>query len=143
MGQILVDIIVTTWWNIVCFKNDGNSELPLSFLIEFSGSWNCTMCEENQLSTVKLFVYLFQILYGPLISLAVSPLVWLSFFWHFYSCSLHSGSIDLLNVSFGGPSAPDRISAIAGVKELSKVSPSRGLATVIFFCKILNVYGFT
>lgn len=33
--------------------------------------------------------------------------------------------IDLLNVSFDGPFAPDRISARAGLKELQKVAPSR------------------
>ncbi|KAG0589479.1 hypothetical protein KC19_1G023200 [Ceratodon purpureus] len=33
--------------------------------------------------------------------------------------------IDLLNVSFEGPTAPDRISAIAGLAELERVSPSR------------------
>ncbi|XP_030449428.1 uncharacterized protein LOC115671883 isoform X2 [Syzygium oleosum] len=33
--------------------------------------------------------------------------------------------IDLLNVSFDGPSAPDRISARAGKKELSRIAPSR------------------
>ncbi|XP_019252450.1 PREDICTED: asparagine synthetase domain-containing protein 1 isoform X2 [Nicotiana attenuata] len=33
--------------------------------------------------------------------------------------------IDLLNVSFDGPCAPDRISARAGVKELQKIAPSR------------------
>lgn len=33
--------------------------------------------------------------------------------------------IDLLNVSFDGQSAPDRISARAGLKELERVAPSR------------------
>ncbi|KAL5553618.1 hypothetical protein UlMin_041019 [Ulmus minor] len=33
--------------------------------------------------------------------------------------------IDLLNVSFDGQSAPDRISAIAGVEELRRIAPSR------------------
>ncbi|XP_030547253.1 asparagine synthetase domain-containing protein 1 isoform X2 [Rhodamnia argentea] len=33
--------------------------------------------------------------------------------------------IDLLNVSFDGPSAPDRISARAGKKELRRIAPSR------------------
>ncbi|XP_016451119.1 uncharacterized protein LOC107775846 [Nicotiana tabacum] len=33
--------------------------------------------------------------------------------------------IDLLNVSFDGPCAPDRISARAGLKELQKIAPSR------------------
>ncbi|CAN4124600.1 unnamed protein product [Withania somnifera] len=33
--------------------------------------------------------------------------------------------IDLLNVSFDGPFAPDRISARAGLKELQKIAPSR------------------
>ncbi|KAF8021392.1 hypothetical protein BT93_G1739 [Corymbia citriodora subsp. variegata] len=33
--------------------------------------------------------------------------------------------IDLLNVSFDGPSAPDRISARAGKKELGRIAPSR------------------
>jgi len=31
----------------------------------------------------------------------------------------------LLNVSFDGQLAPDRISAIAGVKELQRISPCR------------------
>ncbi|EFJ36720.1 hypothetical protein SELMODRAFT_76505 [Selaginella moellendorffii] len=34
-------------------------------------------------------------------------------------------TIDLLNVSFDGPSAPDRVSAIAGIDELRRISPSR------------------
>lgn len=33
--------------------------------------------------------------------------------------------IDLLNVSFDGQSAPDRLSAKAGLKELRRVAPSR------------------
>lgn len=33
--------------------------------------------------------------------------------------------IDLLNVSFDGQSAPDRISAKAGVKELRRIAPLR------------------
>lgn len=33
--------------------------------------------------------------------------------------------IDLLNVSFEGSTAPDRISAIAGLAELERVSPTR------------------
>lgn len=33
--------------------------------------------------------------------------------------------IDLLNVSFDGQSAPDRVSAKAGVKELKKIAPLR------------------
>lgn len=33
--------------------------------------------------------------------------------------------VDLLNVSFDGPSAPDRISAKAGIKELKKIAPLR------------------
>lgn len=33
--------------------------------------------------------------------------------------------IDLLNVSFEVSTAPDRISAIAGLAELERVSPSR------------------
>ena len=33
--------------------------------------------------------------------------------------------IDLLNVSFDGESAPDRISAKAGVKELRRIAPLR------------------
>ncbi|XP_010502386.1 PREDICTED: asparagine synthetase domain-containing protein 1-like [Camelina sativa] len=33
--------------------------------------------------------------------------------------------VDLLNVSFDGPNAPDRISAKAGIKELQKVAPLR------------------
>lgn len=33
--------------------------------------------------------------------------------------------IDLLNVSFDGSCAPDRISARAGLKELQKIAPSR------------------
>lgn len=36
-----------------------------------------------------------------------------------------AGDIDLLNVSFDGESAPDRISARAGLKELQKIAPSR------------------
>lgn len=33
--------------------------------------------------------------------------------------------VDLLNVSFDGPSAPDRISAQMGVNELRRIAPSR------------------
>lgn len=33
--------------------------------------------------------------------------------------------IDLLNVSFDGRSAPDRISAKAGLNELRRIAPSR------------------
>ncbi len=33
--------------------------------------------------------------------------------------------IDLLNVSFEGASAPDRVSAISGLIELQQLSPSR------------------
>lgn len=33
--------------------------------------------------------------------------------------------IDLLNVSFDGQTAPDRISARAGLKELRRIIPSR------------------
>lgn len=40
--------------------------------------------------------------------------------------------IDLLNVSFDGESAPDRISARAGLKELQKIAPSRRSADVDF-----------
>lgn len=42
-----------------------------------------------------------------------------------YSGGLLVDEIDLLNVSFDGPFAPDRISARAGLKELQKVAPSR------------------
>lgn len=38
---------------------------------------------------------------------------------------LDADGIDLLNVSFEGSTAPDRISAIAGLAELERVSPSR------------------
>lgn len=41
-------------------------------------------------------------------------------------------AIDLLNVSFDGPSAPDRISARAGLKELRRVAPSRRSVTSSF-----------
>ena len=37
--------------------------------------------------------------------------------------------IDLLNISFDGQFAPDRISAKAGLKELKRVAPSRRYAT--------------
>ncbi|OVA00814.1 Class II glutamine amidotransferase domain [Macleaya cordata] len=40
-------------------------------------------------------------------------------------CLNPSYEIDLLNVSFDGQSAPDRISAKAGVKELQRIAPSR------------------
>lgn len=40
-------------------------------------------------------------------------------------CVAPHWSIDLLNVSFEGQTAPDRISAIAGIEELSRISPSR------------------
>lgn len=38
--------------------------------------------------------------------------------------------IDLLNVSFDGLSAPDRISARAGLKELQKIAPLRRSAFI-------------
>eukprot|EP00250_Pteridium_aquilinum_P006327 c16269_g1_i1 orf=528-2459(-) len=40
-------------------------------------------------------------------------------------CVAPHWAIDLLNVSFEGQTAPDRISAIAGIKELRSISPSR------------------
>jgi asparagine synthetase B (glutamine-hydrolysing) len=36
-------------------------------------------------------------------------------------------TIDLLNVSFDGQLAPDRISALAGLKELQRISPIHGV----------------
>ena len=39
--------------------------------------------------------------------------------------TLIADEIDMLNVSFDGESAPDRISAKAGLKELQKIAPSR------------------
>lgn len=42
------------------------------------------------------------------------------------SCHISlTDEIDLLNVSFDGHSAPDRISAKAGVKELRRIAPLR------------------
>ena len=38
---------------------------------------------------------------------------------------LMADEIDLLNVSFDGQSAPDRISAMAGVMELRRIAPLR------------------
>lgn len=38
---------------------------------------------------------------------------------------IFADEIDLLNVSFDGQTAPDRISARAGVKELKSIIPSR------------------
>ncbi|KAK4357995.1 hypothetical protein RND71_023605 [Anisodus tanguticus] len=42
-----------------------------------------------------------------------------------YSGVILVDEVDLLNVSFDGPYAPDRISARAGLKELQKIAPSR------------------
>lgn len=42
------------------------------------------------------------------------------FFFHFFP-----DEVDLLNVSFDGPNAPDRISAKAGIKELKTIAPLR------------------
>lgn len=42
-----------------------------------------------------------------------------------YSGVILVDEIDLLNVSFDGSFAPDRISARAGLKELQKIAPSR------------------
>ncbi|KAI3467239.1 hypothetical protein Pfo_023902 [Paulownia fortunei] len=42
-----------------------------------------------------------------------------------HQCIDSDYAIDLLNVSFDGESAPDRISARAGLKELQKIAPSR------------------
>ncbi|KAH6797829.1 Asparagine synthase family protein [Perilla frutescens var. hirtella] len=42
-----------------------------------------------------------------------------------HQCIDSEYEIDLLNVSFDGESAPDRISARAGLKELQKIAPSR------------------
>lgn len=39
--------------------------------------------------------------------------------------------IDLLNVSFDGQCAPDRISARAGLKELQRIAPSRRYAVIL------------
>lgn len=64
-------------------------------------------------------------------------LISLSFFFQFFfekevSCIdfchvkiVIADEIDLLNVSFDSESAPDRISARAGLKELQKIAPSR------------------
>lgn len=48
--------------------------------------------------------------------------------------------IDLLNVSFDGQFAPDRISAKAGVKELRRIAPLRRYALWqgTFVCKIIR-----
>lgn len=49
--------------------------------------------------------------------------------------------IDLLNVSFDGESAPDRISARAGLKELQKIAPSRRSAHFDFDdSDVISVY---
>lgn len=45
--------------------------------------------------------------------------------------------IDLLNVSFDGQSAPDRISAKAGVKELRNIAPSRKYIVKLSHLQIL------
>ncbi|XP_047967076.1 asparagine synthetase domain-containing protein 1 isoform X4 [Salvia hispanica] len=42
-----------------------------------------------------------------------------------HQCIDSEYEIDMLNVSFDGESAPDRISAKAGLKELQKIAPSR------------------
>lgn len=47
--------------------------------------------------------------------------------------------IDLLNVSFDGLSAPDRISARAGVKELQKIAPSRRWKLVEIDADLMNL----
>lgn len=39
---------------------------------------------------------------------------------------LIADDIDLLNVSFEGETAPDRITARAGLKELKRIAPLRG-----------------
>ncbi|RID60186.1 hypothetical protein BRARA_F03364 [Brassica rapa] len=43
----------------------------------------------------------------------------------FDQCLDRKYEVDLLNVSFDGPNAPDRISAKAGIKELQKIAPLR------------------
>lgn len=49
--------------------------------------------------------------------------------------------IDLLNVSFDGESAPDRISARAGLRELQKIAPSRRFAGLDFNgSDVISVY---
>lgn len=47
--------------------------------------------------------------------------------------------IDLLNVSFDGRSAPDRISARAGVSELRRIAPSRKYS-LNFSCESMSMF---
>lgn len=55
-----------------------------------------------------------------------------------------SDEVDLLNVSFDGPNAPDRISAKAGIKELKKIAPLRRFLTLDTFykCTLFFVFNF-
>lgn len=41
-----------------------------------------------------------------------------------------SDEVDLLNVSFDGPNAPDRISAKSGIEELKRIAPLRRYSTL-------------
>lgn len=50
--------------------------------------------------------------------------------------------IDLLNVSFDGQSAPDRISAKAGVSELRRIAPLRKYLFKNFTFKIPSLSSF-
>ena len=43
---------------------------------------------------------------------------------------LIADDIDLLNVSFEGETAPDRITARAGLKELKRIAPLRGYSNL-------------
>lgn len=44
--------------------------------------------------------------------------------------------IDLLNVSFEGEVAPDRITARAGLEELKRIAPSRRYNFDVLLCRI-------
>uniref|UniRef100_A0ACD5Y6Z8 Uncharacterized protein n=1 Tax=Avena sativa TaxID=4498 RepID=A0ACD5Y6Z8_AVESA len=50
-------------------------------------------------------------------------------------------TIDLLNVSFDGPLAPDRVSSLAGLKELQRISPLRRWRLVEIDTDLANLKG--
>lgn len=55
-------------------------------------------------------------------------------------CLPPENGIDLLNVSFEGSTAPDRVSAIAGLAELERVSPSRRQAFYTRTCQNIHYF---
>ncbi|KAL0761382.1 hypothetical protein Bca101_077532 [Brassica carinata] len=73
--------------------------------------------KDNALSTFSEVVPVAVLFSGGLDSMILAALL--------DQCLDPKYEVDLLNVSFDGPNAPDRISAKAGIKELKKIAPLR------------------